>query len=358
MEEPGLNVLTQLQPGLVWLSVGVAGAVLVELLARRVLVGLVQRTEHDLDDAVLALLRHPAALSVLAIGLGRAASHAPVSEATVATLLSLLKSGVILLWARAGYRLGRLLLSHFSKPKNGERRIHPRSVSALDFLLKLGIVGLAAWLGLQAWHIDATTVVASFGIVGLAVGLAAQESLASLFAGILIVVDAPFKIGDVLTLEDGTRGEVIEIGLRSCRLLTLDQVEISVPNSIMANTRIVNETGGPSAARRVRVPIGVAYGTELAHAKAVLKEAVGSLDAVITDDPERLPAVVVSQFGASSVDLEVLVWVEDPRDTTWLLDDVNTAMYNALNAADIEIPYPKSDVYLYASGTPAGSSEG
>jgi small-conductance mechanosensitive channel len=117
----------------------------------------------------------------------------------------------------------------------------------------------------------------------------------------------------------------------------------------MANTKVVNETGGPMRPRRVRVPIGVAYGVDLEQVKTVLVEAMTDLPEVLESAPGAAPSVVVKAFGASSIDLDVIVWLAEARDMTTFMDSVNSAIYNSLKAANIEIPYPKRDVYLYPS---------
>ncbi|OQW99996.1 MAG: hypothetical protein BWK74_00755 [Desulfobacteraceae bacterium A6] len=91
---------------------------------------------------------------------------------------------------------------------------------------------------------DLTAWVASAGIIGLALSFAAKDTLANLFSGVFILADAPYKIGDFIVLDSGERGEVTNIGIRSTRLLTRSDIEITVPNSIMGNTRIINEAGG------------------------------------------------------------------------------------------------------------------
>jgi len=331
---------------------GFLGAIAFELLVRRFVVRLVKRTETTLDDELLAILRHPLAATAVLWSLHRAVAVLNPADWVLSLCEGILETLLILLWARVTLRLGHFFLETVARPDGPTTfHIHPRSIPVFDFVVKLGVWALAAYLGLAAWRIDATAAVASFGIVGIAVGFAAQQSLANLFAGVLIIADAPYQIGDMLQLESGDRGEVVDIGIRSTRLLTTDGVEIIVPNSIMANTKVVNETGGPMRPRRVRVPIGVAYGVDLQQVKDVLVEALHKVPQVLDGPPGAPPRVVVKGFGASSVDLDVIVWLAEARELTVFMDAVNLAIYNALNAARIEIPYPKRDVYLYASGT-------
>lgn len=105
----------------------------------------------------------------------------------------------------------------------------------LQALMIIVVTALAVYFVFLAWQIDVTAWMASAGILGLAVSFAAKDTLANLFSGVFIVADAPYKLGDFIVLDSGERGEVTHIGIRSTRLLTRDDVEVTVPNSIMGN---------------------------------------------------------------------------------------------------------------------------
>jgi len=350
----------QLSPqerALLILGSGILIAVLFELFVRRVLLKFVQRTNTVIDDEALRILRHPMAATAVLMAGENAIDVVHPPPWVLEFGHGVLETMLIIIWARVFLQAGHFFLEVVARPDGPTTiHIHPRSIPVFDFVIKLGVYAIGGYLGLAAWGINATAMAASFGVVGIAVGFAAQESLANLFAGVLIIADAPYQIGDLLELDNGDRGEVVEIGIRSTRLLTTDGVEIIVPNSIMANTKVFNETGGPMRPRRIHVPIGVAYGVDLAHVRTVLVEAMAGLPMVLAEDPGAPPKVVVRGFGESSVDLEVLVWIFEPRDLLPAFDVVNTAIYDALNEAGIEIPYPKRDVHLYASATTAVSA--
>ena len=104
---------------------------------------------------------------------------------------------------------------------------------------------------LVVWNLDLSPWLASAGIAGIAVGFAAKDSLANLFGGLFVIMDSPYKIGDYINLDTGERGRVVKIGLRSTRLLTRDDVEITLPHAHIANAKVVNESGGPHEKTRV-----------------------------------------------------------------------------------------------------------
>ena len=195
----------------------------------------------------------------------------------------------------------------------------------------------------RAWHIDMTAWLASAGIVGIAIGFAAKDTLANLFSGVFILADAPYKLGDYVVLDSGERGKVTAIGLRSTRLLTRDDVEITIPNAIMGNTRIINESGGPHEKFRIRVKVSVAYGTDIDQVKALLLDIAVQEPQVCADPHAR---VRFRSLGGSSLDLELLCWVNTPEERGRVLDALNTAIYKRFRQEGIEIPYSKHDLYI------------
>jgi small-conductance mechanosensitive channel len=202
---------------------------------------------------------------------------------------------------------------------------------------------LAVYLIFRAWEIDMTAWLASAGIVGIAVGFAAKDTLANLFSGVFILADGPYKIGDYVVLDSGERGKVTHIGIRSTRLLTRDDVEITIPNAVIGNSRITNESGGPYEKSRLRVKVGVAYGSDIDKVREVLMETAQN-EPLVCPDPE--PRVRFRQFGASSLDLELLVWVDNPEVRGRVLDTLNTIIYKRFHTEGIEIPYSKHDIFI------------
>ena len=216
-------------------------------------------------------------------------------------------------------------------------------LALIQNVVKVVLFALAIYFIFLAWNINVTAWVASAGIVGLALSFAAKDTLSNLFAGVSIIMDAPYKNGDFIILESGERGIVTYIGLRSTRLLTRDDVEITVPNGIIGNSKIVNEAGGPSQKHRIRIAVGAAYGTDIDHIIATL-EAVANDHAEVCKTPA--PRVRFRQFGESSLDFELLCWIERPIDRGRLRHELGCAVYKAFAEHNIEIPFPQRDLHV------------
>ncbi len=324
-----------------------------EVVICRSLAAAASKTRTDLDDKLIATLRRPIFLSVLFYGLSWALEPLELSSRAISAIHSSLMTGAVLIWAGVSFRISALVLEALSSKAGSHSILQQRTVPLFSMFLKGLSFGLAVYFIFLAWDIDVTAWLASAGIIGLAVGFAAQDTLANLFAGIFIIADAPYKIDDFIVLDDGTRGRVTRIGIRSTRVLTLDDVEITIPNSVIGGSMIINEAGGPSLKQRVAVAVDAAYGADVDLVRSVLLSCTTNVVG-ICNKPE--PTTRFRAFGASGLAFELLVYVEDPSDRDKILDVLHERVYKAFNKANLEIPFSKHDLYLKETPNSASQS--
>jgi len=177
-----------------------------------------------------------------------------------------------------------------------------------------------------------TSLVAVLGSAALAVGLALQGSLSNFASGVMILVFRPFSIDDVVTV-GGNTGTVKEVGLFATTLVNADNHRITIPNAQVTGNSIVNLT--VMGTRRGTIDVGVAYGLEPARVIEVAKAAVQTVEGVLVE-PE--PSVMLMEFGESSVNFRVFAWAKS-ADWWGAMGRCRIAVYEALNAAGIEIPF-------------------
>jgi MscS family membrane protein len=321
----------------------VIAAKLLEVVIRKTLVVLARRTETQLDDVVIGALRRPIFLTVVLIGLGWAAHELALSAGQRSAIDSVLETFVLLAWASAAYKIGSAVLATFSRRSSASSIVQPTTLPVFELLLKGVVVGGALYFMFLAWRVDLTAWLASAGIIGIAIGFAAKDTLANLFSGIFIIVDAPYKVGDFIVLEGDLRGQVTKIGARSTRVLTMDDVEITVPNSTIGSSKIINETGGRSIRSRIKIGVDVAYGSDIDRVREILLHCAAGVRHVAT---EPAPDVWFTAFGSSGLSFQLLVWLETPGERGRVIDTLNSAVYKAFAAAGIEIPYTKADLYI------------
>jgi small-conductance mechanosensitive channel len=213
------------------------------------------------------------------------------------------------------------------------------------------IFAVAVLLALDVLGINVVPFVAGAGVAGIAVGFAAKDTLSNLIAGVLLIMDRPFEVGDRIEVwsapkNSATWGDVIDIGLRATKIKTTDNIVIIIPNNEIMMRDIVNYTT-ISEDIRVRIPIGVSYDTDVNKAKDVILEVAKTPEWVVKDPP---PVVVVKAFGESSVDLELRVWIKNARRRIHTISYVTDKVKEAFDREGIEIPYPKRDITITQTG--------
>ncbi len=307
------------------------------------------RSKTRLDDLFLANVERPVAVTLVLAGLAAATLLLEMHETAEFATIAALRTILVFVWIQFAVRVLRFLCHLMARQPQTARLIQPATLPLFDNLVLLVMIAVGAYMVLQIWEVDITAWVASAGIIGLALSFAAKDTLANLFAGVFIIADSPYRIGDYVVLDSGERGSVTHIGIRSTRLLTRDDVEVTIPNSIMGNSKIVNETGGPHPKYRIRIPVGVCYGEDLDKVREVLME-VAAANQRICRDPEA--RVRYRRFGDWSIDLELLCWVDSPVLRGLVTDELVVAVYKAFNEAGIDFPYPRQEHYIRSMVAP------
>jgi MscS family membrane protein len=318
----------------------------------RTLGRIARRSSTDIDDRLVELVHRPVFISFILVGLGLATQRVGLPESPQFLTMGLLKTIAIVVWYNMLRRLTAILVQ-LTRRKRHARLSQTGMVELLENVFKIVLFALAVYFVFLAWNINVTAWVASAGIVGLALSFAAKDTLSNLFAGVTIIVDAPYKIGDYIVLDTGERGVVTHIGLRSTRLMTRDDVEITIPNGIIGNSKITNEAGGPSEKHRIRIAVGVAYGSDIDHVIATL-DSVASDHEEVCRTPE--PRVRFRAFGDSSLDFELLCWIDHPVDQGRMVHELNCNVYKAFATAGIQIPFPQRDLHVRSMPPAPGAS--
>lgn len=203
-------------------------------------------------------------------------------------------------------------------------------VVLVGFLIALSFLGL----GLQNF-------VVLLGAFGVGIGFGLQDIVNNFLSGLILLFERPIKVGDGIVI-DGEYGTVTRIGLRSTVVESLDQAEHIVPNSQMISQKVTNWT---LSTRRVRVvvPVGVAYGSDLEKVLAILKE-TGEQHPEVLQDP--LPAPFFIQFGSSSLDFELRVWISNIDNRPRIKNELLLYIDRRFREAGVEIPFPQQDLHL------------
>jgi small-conductance mechanosensitive channel len=304
------------------------------------------RTSNKLDDAIIAAVKAPSYWLLLVIAfqfaIGRLDFINQLTEFPFDELY-------FVLYLLVGFAIVWRLITNVEKWYL--REVAPGTATTLDEqLLPFGrrvalivISAIAVIMLFSHFQIEVGGLVATLGVGSLALALAAQAALADTVSGFVIMIDRPYRIGDRIELLDlDTWGDVVDIGLRSTRIRTRDNRMVIVPNSVISKSLIVNHTF-PDPNYRIEIEIGVAYGVDIEQVRELLIEAVSGVDGVSKSMPVE---ALFLQFGGSALIFRIRWWLDSYVDTRRMFDKVNTAMYNKLAEAGIEIPFPQMDVHL------------
>jgi small-conductance mechanosensitive channel len=319
----------------------------VDIFIDRVLSRVAAKTKISFDDKLIRYLHIPICWTVFGFGVLHALSVGLLADPWQQILPQISKSILLILWLVALIRIFNWMVEYYMAGAHEKGRIGKDLFMLLKNVLRVvAILAGLLWL-LAIWQISLTPLFASAGIAGIAVALAAKDTLANFFGGISIFMDNTYKVGEYIILDTGERGEVVEIGIRSTRIKTRDDVIVTIPNSIIANSKIINESA-PIPRFRIRIPVGVAYGSDLEKVEKVLLT-IADANSNIEKYPE--PRVRMRLFGDSSLNLELLCWVKDPRDKGLEMHNLLKAAYKALEEQSITIPFPQRDVHIIKSTT-------
>ena len=220
------------------------------------------------------------------------------------------------------------------------------SVKTVTYGGAVAILALAA----RVAGLDLTALMATAGILTVAIGFAAQTSLSNLIAGLFLLVDRPFQVGDFIEV-DGRSGTVESITLLSTYVRTLQNIRVRWPNEVMLKATILNFSAYP--ARRVDLPVQVGYGADLAAARRVLTAAAAAVPEVLLDPA---PEAVVLALLDNGVSIELRAWTPQAsflRARTALV----IALLDRLRAAGIEIPFPQLTVWQAAHAQPSADQQ-
>jgi len=294
-------------------------------LVRRFVIGflskLASHTKSKLDDQIIDSLKAPIFNAMIAIGIILGTRSAGFIDGFAKYI-----TPVVLTWVR------RRFLA-----------IDVRTEPLLIIVSKIVTLVICAYIVLVIWGINPVGLLASAGIVGIAIGFAAKDTLANLFSGVFILADRPYKMGDYVNLESGERGRVTHIGIRSTRILTRDDIEVTVPNGVIGNAKVVNESGGPQRRIRIRLDVQCTYEANLEKVIEVLIE-VAQAQEKVCDYPT--PMIRIQGFGESGIDLQLRGWIDEPQDRGLTKHLLYMEIHKAFKEHDLEIPYPKRDINI------------
>ncbi len=193
-------------------------------------------------------------------------------------------------------------------------------------------------------HASLAGLMTGAGIAGIVIGLAFQDVLSGIVSGVILFVTRPFKIGDWVEI-DGTEGIVKDLTLQRTRIITLDGEDVTLPNSTVNKSAIMNKTYNPKS--RIVVGIGVDYETDLEKAVGICEEILQKSEHVLSDKPQK---TLIEEFGGSSINLILRFWIDrkdiqkEGTNMGQIKSNIRNEIVEQFRENDIEIPFPHMEI--------------
>lgn len=310
----------------------------------RLLKRLASRTETTLDDKLFVGLQGPLSTFVLIVGVFMALTLLKLDPQMDQVLLWTFQVTIMTVVFWGFLRVADILADHLHEhAKERNLGITP-FVPIIKKTLRVFFIIIGIILIIQNMGYSVSSLLAGLGIGGLAVALAAQDSLSNFFGSLVVAIDQPFKIGDFVKIGEVT-GSVEEIGLRSTRIRTPQRTVTTIPNKMMATDAINNFTAMPQ--RRVDQTIGLTYDTTPEQMDAILADIRG----ILRNDPgvhQDLVVVNFTNYGAYSLDIQIIFFALDPAfvKAIELRERINLAIMRAVNARGLSFAFPTQTLHF------------
>lgn len=340
-----LNVLELVSPEFVRDFGMLVGALIVAYLISTILtagaVRLTARTDTGIRAVLTAELRPAVFLALVALGVWSTVALLELPARVESLALSLLGSAVAVFCGQRVLRSATHVIYALSRPAVGKPRLHVRFAPLADYLAHFVVWFAVVYAVAVAWKLPATALRSWASMTGIALGLAADTPLRNVIGSLVIAADRTCLVGDFLVLPDGERGRVTRLGFRSVRVLTLDGIEINVPNAVLTDSHVINETAGDSPEIRVRTAFTLALDADLDRARRLV-DAMPELRGLA---PGRRPQFHVLALTRGTARVTVKFWIAEPALRLPATDAVNTWLYKQLAAAGIALAPQQHDVY-------------
>lgn len=316
---------------------------IIVFIAKKILIKLAFKTETDLDDLIVKEMNKPLLILLFLTGL-RFTLEGLSSIANLEIVMKIVTSTIVL---AAFYLIYVIFGLSFSRAwrrlaKKTKKESNDALIQLTDITLKIVLVIGALIYVLSFWGVEIGPLLAGVGVGGIAIAFALQNSLGNIFGGVSIILDKSIRVGDVLTLENGTSGRVTHVGLRSTKITSWDNEFLIVPNSKLSES-IIHNVAMPEPKSRVVIPFSVGYGSDIKKVKKVVMDEIKKVTGYV-NNPE--PMVRFLEMADSSLNFKAYFFVSSYELKFNAIDEGNTRIYNALNKSGIEIPFPQMDVNL------------
>lgn len=330
------NVLPSTAQFLVLVALSLVAAKLVQVFSLKIVKQLVEIRQGKLSRIIYDGLHAPVYLTVALWGIYLSISEVNFLAETTFYLERVVLTAAAIIWAWAINRIGDRTLNFVKETEDS--RFDYEFAPIFENVWTASVVIISAFIVVSGvWRINLTPLLASAGILGVVGGFAARDAIANFFGGLALYFDNTYKLGDYVVLDTGEEGIVVDIGIRSTDVKTRDDVIITVPNSVLNSSKVINESA-PDKKSRLVVPVGVSYNSDIDKVEESLLEVANDESAVL-DHPR--PRVRFKEFGDHALRYELFAWIPNPIEKVRARHKLNQGIHKKFREQDIKIPFPQ-----------------
>lgn len=316
---------------------------LVRWFAEKILPKLTAKTETQLDDVLVEVLKAPMLFALTLVGFWIGIKRLSMPVNVMAMIADIYK---FLLVISATWFISRAVSTFINvilkeKVNDESSRMDEHALSLIKKVSSFVIWSIGVITALNNAGVDVGALIAGLGIGGVAIALAAQDTAKNIFAGMMILFDRPFKIGELITI-DGTTGYVEDMGIRSTKLRTYSGQLVVIPNYKTADSNLTNITREPS--RRIELNVGLTYSTtpeQMRQAMDILRNLPSSVDGI-----EDKVKVYFTSFGDFSLNITCWYYIKKDSDLFETQSAVNLHVLDEFNAHGLDFAFPTQTLYV------------
>ena len=313
---------------------------------------IISKTETEIDDKILEIiLSRIIALSSIGgiyFGMREVRNGLTVQNENFLAFLDYANNALylitIIILTTIAIRIVRTITSHAIETiaeKNRQNDFNQTLSPLINRIITIVVIAFSAIVVMEHFNYNATSLLTILGASSLALGLAAQDTISNMISGFIIMIDRPFRVGDRVKIPTGEAGDIYEIGLRSTKILDVDNNMLIVPNNELIKTKIVNYAY-PANEIRVIVEVGVAYGSNVAQVKQVMNTIAKKHPLVLK---EPVPDSFLMSFGDSALLFRLVCRVATFQDQFVVGENLRVQIYEKFNELKIEIPFPQRVIH-------------
>lgn len=316
-------------------ALALISAKIIQEFSLKIVGGAINSRGNELGKIIHDKLHFPVYVTVALAGIYAAIVVSKFEEATSYYMEGIVLTLVALIWTRSLILMGNSVLE-FVKDAEDSKFDYEFAPVFENMWTAIVILTSAFWI-LTVWEIDVTPFLASAGIIGIAAGFAAKDTISNFFGGLALYFDNTYKLGDYVVLGTGEEGVVVDIGIRSTNLKTRDDMIVTVPNAVLNSATIINQSA-PKKQGRISVSVGVSYDADIELVEQVLLDVADEVPGIL-EHPK--PRVRFREFGDNGLQYDLMCWIPNPMEEIRAKHKLNKEVLKNFRENDVEIPFPQ-----------------